>query len=142
MNERDLSNCFGCGGNNPIGLHLKNIYIGDKAHIEFKVAAEYCGHPGILHGGITCILFDEVMFYAIFKLGINVVTTNMEVDYESPALQDSILVCEAFIDKREGKNINVVATIVDKDTNKLIATSKGTYIEIDLDKFIKKASIS
>ena len=37
METTNLNNCFGCGKDNPIGLHLKNRYIGNKSHIEFEV---------------------------------------------------------------------------------------------------------
>jgi acyl-coenzyme A thioesterase PaaI-like protein len=101
MNSVDLSRYFGCGADNPVGLGLRKEYNGNKAHIEFIVKPEYTGYPGLMHGGVTCVLFDEVMYHAIARKDIVVVIAKMTVDYRSPALVGDLLVCEAEIVKQE-----------------------------------------
>ena len=54
---------------------------------------EYIGHPGLLHGGGTCVLYDEVMFHAIARNDIVAVIAKITVYYRSPALVDDLLVC-------------------------------------------------
>jgi uncharacterized protein (TIGR00369 family) len=137
MKTTNLNNCFGCGKDNPIGLHLKNSYIGEKSHIQFEVKTQYCGHPGLMHGGVTGILFDEVMFYAIARLGIETVTLTMNIEYISPALEGHILICEAELENHDGRKIDVVAEINDAETGKLIGKAKGKFLEVDLDKVLK-----
>lgn len=137
MENTTLSRCFGCGKDNPVGLHLVNTYIDDRAHIEFEVKSDYCGHPGLLHGGVIGILFDEVMFYAIARLGIQSVTLNMTIDYKSPALMGRFLICEAWITGQEGRKIDVAAVITDRDTGRVIAESTGKYLEVDMKKFME-----
>ena len=51
--------------------------------------------------------FDEAMFYAIKKVGIVTVTVSMTVDYVSPGLEGHLLICEAEIEKQEGRRIDV-----------------------------------
>ena len=89
-----------------------------------------------MHGGVTCILFDEVMFYAIAKLEIKAVTLTMTIDYISPALEGHILICEAEIDNHYGRKIDVVAEISDAKTGKLIAKAKGKFLEVDIQKVL------
>lgn len=138
METTNLNNCFGCGKDNSIGLHLRNSYIGEKSHIEFEVKAQYCGHPGLMHGGITGILFDEVMFYAIARSGIEAVTLNMNIEYISPALEGHILICEGEIENHDGRKIDVVAVINDAATGKLIAKAKGKFLVVDLNKVLNR----
>jgi uncharacterized protein (TIGR00369 family) len=142
METTSLNHCFGCGKDNPIGLHLKNTYISEKSHIEFKVNPEYCGHPGLLHGGVTCILFDEVMFYAVARLGIETVTLTITIDYKSPALEGHHLICEAWIKKHDGRKIDVVAIINDSETGRVIAEGKGKYLEVDLQKVLAAVNMA
>lgn len=136
MKNADISRCFGCGVDNPVGLHLEKRYVGDKARIDFTVEPEYTGFSGLMHGGVTCILFDEVMFHAIAKKEIVAVIAKMTVDYRSPALVGDRLVCESQIVKQEGRKIEVAATIVNGKTKAIVAEGKGLFIEVDLEKLI------
>ena len=138
MNSNDLNRCFGCGADNPIGLHLTKEYRGDRSHIEFTVKTEHAGHPGLMHGGITCVLFDEVMYHSIARKGIVAVIARMEVDFRRPALVGDLLICEAEMVKQEGRKIFVEATIVNGRTQVLIAEAKGLFIEVDLDKISRE----
>lgn len=133
----NLNRCYGCGKDNPIGLHLRNNYVGEKSHIEFVVKRDYCGHPGLLHGGVIGILFDEAMFHATDRLGIDIVTLTITIDYKNPALEGHQLICEAWIEKHDGRKIDVVAVINDGETGKVIAESKGKYLEVDLKKVLE-----
>lgn len=132
-----LSRCFGCGKDNPIGFRLEKTYIGEKSHIEFKVGTDYCGHPGILHGGVISLLFDEVMFYAAAKTGKDIVTVGMNVAFKNPAYENHVLICEAWITNQNGKMIEVEGSIQDQDTKKVIAKAQGQFLEIDLKRFLK-----
>ena len=55
-------NCFACGGQNPIGMHL-DIVLGD-GHREHRTGcptADFVGWEEKVHGGILATLLDEVM---------------------------------------------------------------------------------
>ena len=136
MKSVDLSRCFGCGADNPLGLQLIKKYVGDKARIEFTVKPEYTGYPGLMHGGITCVLFDEVMYHAIARKGIIAVIAKMTVDYRSPAVVGDILLCEAWILKHEGRKLDISASIINGRTGALVAEGKGLFIEVDIDKLL------
>jgi uncharacterized protein (TIGR00369 family) len=136
MKGVDLSHCFGCGADNPAGLKLKKSYVGDQARIELIVKPEHTGYPGLMHGGITCVLFDEVMFHAIARNEVVAVVAKMTVDYRSPALVGDLLVCEAWIVKQDGRKIDVAATIVNGKTNATVAEGRGLFVEVDLEKLL------
>jgi uncharacterized protein (TIGR00369 family) len=132
----DLSRCFGCGRENPKGLHLVNSYHGERSHIEFDVGADHCGHPGLMHGGITCVLFDEAMFHAIARTVKEAVTLTMTVDYKGPAMEGHHLICEAWIVGREGRKIDVAAEMVDGGTGDIVAEARGSYLEVDVERML------
>jgi uncharacterized protein (TIGR00369 family) len=138
MDPADLSHCYGCGADNPIGLHLKKSYVGGRAHIELDVKPEFNSYPGLMHGGLTCVLMDEVMYYAIARLGIEAVTTTMAVDYKAPALVGQHLVCEAWIRERQGRHIEVLATIAEAKSKRIIAEGRGSFLEIDMKRFMER----
>lgn len=138
MKRVDLSHCFGCGADNLAGLHLKKMYVGDKARIEYQVKPEHTGFPGLMHGGITCVLFDDLMYHAVAKNDIIAVMANMTVDYRSPALVGDFLVGEAEVVNHEGRKIEVAGTIINGKTNVTVAEGKGLLIEVDLDKLMSK----
>lgn len=72
-----------------------------------------------------CCAFDEAMFHAIAKSGIEAVTVSMDIEYVSPAFEGHILVCEGEVEKRDGRKIDVIATLTDAASGKLIAKARG-----------------
>lgn len=136
MDIVNINNCYGCGKDNPVGLRLNISHIGDKSHIEFEVKPQYCGYPGVLHGGLAAVLFDEAMFHAIAKSGIEAVTASMNIEYISPAFEGHILECEGEIENRDGRKIDVSATLADAASGKLVARARGIFLEVDLKKVL------
>ena len=54
--------CFGCGEDNPEGLHLQFEEQPDGAgHAVVVLGDHHSGEPGIVHGGIQATMLDEVM---------------------------------------------------------------------------------
>jgi uncharacterized protein (TIGR00369 family) len=119
---------------------LVKSYVDDKSHIEFDVRPEHTGYPGILHGGITCVLMDEVMFHAIARLGVAAVTVTLAVSYRRPALTGYHLVCDAWVSAREEDEIEVSAKIVEAKTQAFIAEGKGWFKEVDPEELKVRAS--
>lgn len=138
MSTVNTDNCYGCGKDNPVGLRLNISHIGDKSHIEFEVKPQYCGYPGVMHGGIFAVLFDEAMFHAIAKSGTEAVTVNMNIEYVRPAFEGHILVCEGEVEKRDGRKIDVIATLIDAASGKLIAKARGRFLQVDLNKVLDR----
>ena len=52
--------CFICGLENPIGLHMHFYETSpDEVTAEYTAPEHYQGYPGILHGGVTAAILDE-----------------------------------------------------------------------------------
>ena len=79
--------CFVCGMQNPIGL--KMIFEGDGKCVwaNFVAREEHQGYPGVLHGGITFALLDEVIGRAAMELDESspwMMTARAEMRYRQP----------------------------------------------------------
>jgi acyl-coenzyme A thioesterase PaaI-like protein len=58
--QPNSKNCFVCGIENPIGLHLKFLVTAPgEVTAECILPAQYQGYPGIVHGGIIAAMLDE-----------------------------------------------------------------------------------
>ncbi|HPZ04516.1 MAG TPA: hypothetical protein PK423_00630, partial [Clostridiales bacterium] len=49
-----------------------------------------------------------------------------------------ILVCEGEVEKRDGRKIDVIATLTDAASGKLIAKARGRFLEVDLNKVLDR----
>ena len=131
-----FTQCFVCGPENKNGLHLKNEYIDGKAHMEMDPKEWQTGLTGLVHGGFSCMLLDEIMYYAILTLGFDVVTVNMNIDFVGPAKMGHKLIAEGWVEKQEGRKVWAHG-IVKTDENTVVEAS-GFYLAVDLDKFINE----
>ena len=57
--------CFGCGSENPVGLHLDIKSGQGTAAAEWTVTENYVGWDDTLHGGILALIADEVMGHVV-----------------------------------------------------------------------------
>ncbi|NLA43625.1 hypothetical protein GX865_05800, partial [Candidatus Saccharibacteria bacterium] len=53
-----------------------------------------------------------------------------------PAFEGHVLVCEGEIEKRDGRKIDVIATLTDAASGKLIAKARGRFLEVDVKKVL------
>lgn len=54
--------CFACGVENAIGLNLVFTIVGpDSIECHFQAPEHFQGYPGVLHGGITATILDELV---------------------------------------------------------------------------------
>lgn len=77
--------CFACGDQQPNGLHLR-VFAAEGATVtaEFDVGAAHQGAPGLIHGGLLTLAFDEVMGSLQWLLRIPAVTGRLETDFLKP----------------------------------------------------------
>ena len=82
--------CFACGDDNPIGMHLEGIRReGEEVRATLRPRAEFQSYPGMLHGGLSATALDEMMGYAaILIAGTWSATARMEVRFRAPVPYD------------------------------------------------------
>ena len=64
--ERIATRCFGCGPDNPSGLHLHFDRDGEgRVASTVTLDEDLCGWDGVAHGGIVSLLLDEVTSWCV-----------------------------------------------------------------------------
>jgi len=56
--------CFVCGEANPLGLKLRFETDGRIVTSRFRPVGEHIGFKGVVHGGLTATVLDEIMVWA------------------------------------------------------------------------------
>lgn len=54
----DAAICFGCGKNNPHGLHLRTYWDGTQGVLHFTPKPYHTAFPGVVYGGLIASLID------------------------------------------------------------------------------------
>ena len=129
-------NCFVCSPTNPIGLHMTNSYVGERSHMEIVPNENMCGLNGIMHGGFSLMIMDEIMYYAVDYFGVDSVTLHTDCDFKSPAVIGHKLIAEGWVTKRDGKKFYAAGELRDAETGMVVVTATGLYYEMDLSKFL------
>jgi acyl-coenzyme A thioesterase PaaI-like protein len=50
--------CYGCGRNNPEGLHIRTEWNGEEGIFRFKPQPYHTAFPGVVYGGLIASLID------------------------------------------------------------------------------------
>lgn len=61
MQASELNHCFGCAHRNPAGLALELFESGKNIVCDFELSRLHESYPGVVHGGVTAAVLDEVM---------------------------------------------------------------------------------
>ena len=93
-----FGHCFGCGELHPTGLHLV-AHVGEGQNItaEFVVTENHQGAPGLAHGGLLSLAFDEALGKLMWLLRAPAVTGRLETDFLKPVPIGSRLYISAEI---------------------------------------------
>ena len=121
--------CFGCGEHNPYGLKLKFTYDGTKIKTTFVPQEVHQGYPGIIHGGITSTILDEVMSRCINVLGYIAVTARLEVRFRESIPLHNPVTFEAWIVSKKRNVVDTEARALFADGN-VAAEAKGRFMII------------
>ncbi len=101
-----FKHCFGCGDLHPTGLHLK-ARVGEGLNItaQFTVTENHQGAPGLAHGGLLSLAFDEALGKLMWLLRAPAVTARLETDFLSPVPIGSTLFISARITGQQGRKV-------------------------------------
>jgi acyl-coenzyme A thioesterase PaaI-like protein len=101
--------CFACGRDNPIGLHLDDFDLVDGlVSARFTPRPEYRGAGTSLHGGVAVTALDEILVWAgILTEGVLSVTGNIGLRFVRPVEVDDPIVVSARVDDRSGRRLRI-----------------------------------
>ena len=129
--RRKKNFCFGCGSDNPNGMHLKFVLeeTGKQFACKFRLSKRYTGPPGHCHGGVIATILDEAMSKLNRLFDAPAPTSRMTVEYLRPVpLNRPLEVWSKNISKR-GRHLTHAAEIRD-EKGTVLARSRGVFVII------------
>ena len=129
--------CFGCGPDHPTGLHMQ-LTAGAQCSIraQFVVSEHHQGAPGLAHGGLLTVAFDEALGTVTWLLRVPAVTAHLEVDFRAPVPVGSTLVIDAACTAVAGRKIYSRATgRLGGDDGPVAVEARSVFVSVPLEHF-------
>jgi acyl-coenzyme A thioesterase PaaI-like protein len=115
--------------------------ISPEAKVAFNLGTKVCGHRGIVHGGLTATLIDEVSGASAFSSIGPCFTANLNVDYKKPLKAECWILLRSYVTRIEGRKAWIETIVEDGDG---IIYAKGTALFVrprnSIDDHMKKQS--
>ena len=123
-----FGHCFGCGELHPTGLHLV-AHAGNGVDLtaEFTVTENHPGAPGLAHGGLLSLAFDEALGKLMWLLRAPAVTARLETDFLRPVPM--------------GSTLHISARITGQVSRKVYCEAEGRLNSPDGDIAVKAAAL-
>jgi len=131
--------CFGCGGEQPHGLHLETrAGEGVSVTAVFTVRAAHQGAPGLAHGGVLTTALDETLGSLGWLLRTIAVTGRLETDFVRPVPVDTELHLTARVVAVHGRKIYGTAVgRIGGPEGPVAVRAESLFIEVKVDHFIE-----
>ncbi|MCX5400262.1 PaaI family thioesterase [Streptomyces sp. NBC_00102] len=130
--------CFGCGGEQPHGLHLAaRAGEGVSVTAEFTVRPEHQGAPGLAHGGVLATALDETLGSLSWLLRVIAVTGRLETDFSQPVPVGTVLHLDARVVAVHGRKIYSTAIgRIGGPGGPVAVRADALFVEVKVDHFI------
>ena len=125
----------------PNGIECYEIYRklskegeDDEILCIIKFGSRLNGYPGIVHGGITGLMFDNSYGWLLLtspkrQQGDQAFTANLSINYRRPVMPNTIAILRAKTVSVEERKIHMSATLHDAE-NQLLADSTTLFIKM------------
>ena len=136
-----FGHCFGCGELHPTGLHLV-AYAGEGLDItaKFTVSENHQGAPGLAHGGLLSLAFDEALGKLMWLLRAPAVTGRLETDFLKPVPMGSTLHITAEITGQVNRKVYTSAIgRLNSPDGEIAVRAAALYIIVPMDHFLNNA---
>ncbi len=114
------------GVHNAIAPPVRMRLDGEVMRGEVTVPAQYVGPPGMVHGGVIALIFDELLGAANVSMGCGGFTGTLSVRYVNTTPIEEPLTMAAWIDRVERRKVFTVGELRHGDT--LTAAAEGIFI--------------
>ena len=133
--------CFGCGEKHPTGLHLV-AHVGEAMNItaEYVVSENHQGAPGLAHGGLLSLAFDEALGKLMWLLRAPAVTARLETDFLKPVPMGSKLFITAEITGQVSRKVysSAVGRLNSPDGD-VVVRAAALFVIVPMTHFLQNA---
>jgi len=136
-----FGHCFGCGDLHPTGLHLV-AYAGSGLDItaQFTVTENHQGAPGLAHGGLLSLAFDEALGKLMWLLRAPAVTARLETDFLKPVPMGSTLHISATITGQVNRKVYTKALgRLNSEDGPIVVRAAALYVIVPMEHFLNNA---
>ena len=136
-----FAHCFGCGEKHPTGLHLV-AHVGNGMDItaEFVVSENHQGAPGLAHGGLLSLAFDEALGKLMWLLRAPAVTARLETDFIKPVPMGSKLFITAEITGQVNRKVYCSAVgHLNSPDGDIAVRAAALYVIVPMTHFLQNA---
>ena len=136
-----FAHCFGCGEKHPTGLHLV-AHVGNGMDItaEFVVSENHQGAPGLAHGGLLSLAFDEALGKLMWLLRAPAVTARLETDFIKPVPMGSKLFITAEITGQVNRKVYCSAVgRLNSPHGDIAVRAAALYVIVPMTHFLQNA---
>lgn len=136
-----FKHCFGCGELHPTGLHLV-ARVGEGLDItaQFTVTENHQGAPGLAHGGLLSLAFDEALGKLMWLLRAPAVTARLETDFLRPVPMGSVLFISASITGQVGRKVYSEAIgRLDGPDGEIAVRAASLFVIVPMKHFLENA---
>lgn len=122
--------CVACGKANPRGLQLDLYFADGRVETRFRLPEYVQGFPGAAHGGVLCMILDEVMAWAAIETtGRFFVTGEINVRFLAPAVPGDEIVAHGEIAEDKRRYLVCRGEVQGLD-GKLLASAEGKFFPV------------
>ena len=130
LENNEYTWCFACGKDNEHGLHMRFELNDDCCKAYFTPRKEHQSYTGRMHGGLVCVLLDEVTGnYLYCKEGKPAYTAKMEIRYRQPLRIDEEVICTGWEKRRKGNMVEMLGKIERLDGTVLAESTSKMMIK-------------
>ena len=136
-----FAHCFGCGEKHPTGLHLV-AHVGNAMNItaEFVVSENHQGAPGLAHGGLLSLAFDEALGKLMWLLRAPAVTARLETDFMKPVPMGSKLYISAEITGQVNRKVYCSAVgRLNSPDGEIAVRAAALFVIVPISHFLQNA---
>lgn len=103
-----------------------------ELHCSYVIRKEMTNPYGILHGGITAGIIDDLIGATVFMLGSNsqYTTVNNNIDYFASAVEGDIITAKTSVVKQGRTIINLQCEVFLPSKNRLIAKGYSNMLNV------------
>jgi acyl-coenzyme A thioesterase PaaI-like protein len=136
-----FGHCFGCGQLHPTGLHLiAHAGAGLDLTAEFTVTENHQGAPGLAHGGLLSLAFDEALGKLMWLIRSPAVTGRLETDFIKPIPIGTTLHISAAITGQVSRKVYTEAVgRINGPDGDIAVRAAALFIVVPMSHFISNA---
>ncbi|CAF1462205.1 unnamed protein product [Didymodactylos carnosus] len=115
---------------------------GPEVRVAFQLGHGICGHKGLVHGGLTATMIDEVSGAAAFACVGPSFTANLNIDYLKPIATPNWVLVRAHVNRQEGRKA-FVECVVENGEGIQYAKGRGLFIKpkVNVEEHLKTHSV-